>query len=170
MAVAQNTTRESKVNTAKASGRRSVRYNSIEDLLADAERLAKSPHRTIGNWSLGMILKHISDAYKMGLDGAAFMAPWPLRWYLRTFMKQRFLQGPMPAGFKLPKRAASLLPSETSPADGLAALQKVTSRWKSESQRAIHPALGNLTPAEWDQLELRHAELHMSFVLPESTG
>jgi hypothetical protein len=35
-------------------------------------------------------------------------------------------------------------------------------------RRSLHyPVFGKLTPEEWHQFHLRHAELHMSFVLPK---
>lgn len=37
---------------------------------------------------------------------------------------------------------------------------------KSDPSRALHPWFDELSTGEWDQFNLRHAELHMSFVHP----
>ena len=43
---------------------------------------------------------------------------------------------------------------------------QAVARWKKETKRAPSPLLGALTDQEAEQLQLRHAELHMSFLLP----
>jgi hypothetical protein len=167
MAVAEHAA-GSAIDTKRVAGRRQPHYNSVDDLLADAQKLAQSPHRTLGNWSLGMILKHLANTFTMGIDGGVPPAPWILRTIARTVMKRRMLRGPMPAGYKLPPSAArTLMAGPTSSEEGLAALRTAIGRWKTESKRSSHPFFGNLTPDEWTQLQLRHAELHMSFVVPE---
>ena len=60
------------VATKKVQGRRAVRYESLNDLLADAEQLAVQDIDTLGNWNLGQILKHISHALDSSIDGAGF--------------------------------------------------------------------------------------------------
>jgi hypothetical protein len=90
-----------------------------------------------------------------------------LRIVVRTFFKKRALRKMTP-GFHLPWRIARhMVPDETSDADGLDALRLSIRRWKTEPQRHPQPFFGKLTPGEWDQLVLRHAEMHMSFLLPK---
>lgn len=60
------------------------------------------------------------------------------------------------------------MPGETSIDEGLGALRAAVARYKQETKRSPHPALGKLTPGEWIQFHLRHAELHMSFATPKS--
>jgi hypothetical protein len=111
--------------------------------------------------------KHLAAGMNIGLDGATFRAPLLLRIVARTFVKKRALRKMTP-GFRLPGRIARhVVPDETSDADGLDALRLAIHRWKTESQRHPQPFFGTLTPGEWDQLVLRHAEMHMSFLLPK---
>jgi hypothetical protein len=154
------------VNTCKVSGRRQVRYQSLDELLADAERMATQPHRTLGNWSYGQILGHLAETCHMSIDGNRMKVPWPLR-LIGRLLRNRVLTKPMSAGFKLPRRmAAALVPGDMPTADGLAALRRGIERLRTETRRAPHLVFGPYTAAEWDQLHLRHAELHMSFVVP----
>lgn len=155
------------VNTRKVVGRREVRFESYHDLLHDAERLAAGDARLLGNWSLGQIFAHLSRNMEMSIDGASFKAPLPVRVVARLFMKQRFLQRPMPPGFRLPASAAEMLVAEaTETEQGLAALRSSVLRLQSETERAAHPLLGELSLNEWDRLHMRHAELHLSFAIP----
>lgn len=157
------------IDTKTTSGRRQVRYQSMDELLADAEHMAAGNSRTVGNWTLGQILHHIAIAINMGTEQAPMMFPAPVRFLARLLMKKRVTEGSLKAGFQVPKRFASrILPPPTSVPEGLDALRSAIARWKAIPARCIHPIFGPLTPTEWEKLELRHAELHMSFVVPES--
>lgn len=149
--------------------RRTVRYQSMAELLADAEQLAVSEHRTIGNWSLGQIFEHISKAITCSMDGFGFQAPWFSRVFIAPFVKNAMITKGMKPGFKLPKRAESLLPTPAVSTEvGLESLRQSIRRFDREPGRQPHPFLGPLASQEWISLMLRHAELHMGFVLPTS--
>ena len=160
-------TQSAQVDTKAVTGRRELHYRNLDELLADAEGLQGGGYRRLGNWSLGRMAKHLAVGMNIGLDGATFRAPLLLRIVARTFFKKRALRKMTP-GFRLPGRIAKhVVPEETSDADGLDALRLAIRRWTSESQRHPQPFFGPLTPDEWDQLVLRHAEMHMSFLLPK---
>lgn len=155
------------INTKQVTERREVRYESFDDLLQDAERLASGEVTTAGNWSFGQILEHLARAFHMTIDGANFGLPSPVQWALRTFMMKRFLRDGITPGFTIPKNArTTLLPAPVETEDGLRQLRDAVSRLKQESQRSINPVLGKITPDQSDTFQLRHAEMHMSFVKP----
>lgn len=151
------------VKTSKVQGRRQVHYNSYADLMADAEQLANARIKTLGNWSYGQILKHVAEATDSSIDGSGFVLPAPMRWIFSLLMKQKYLTQPLPAGFKAPKR---FQPQETSVEEGLILLRRAIARQDSEDHRAMHPAFGMISKDEWTQFNLRHAEMHMTFVVP----
>ena len=92
----------------------------------------------------------------------------PVRFVASRFLKKRMLRNGMPAGFRLKGRGAEILvPKDTSVEAGLEHLRRSVARMKSESQRSPHPAFGPLTLEESNLLQIRHAELHMSFVALE---
>lgn len=158
------------VDTKTAQGRRQVHYDSYDDLLADAERLAGGEVTMVGNWTLGQIFQHLAVAYNGAIDGLPFSVPWFVKFMARTFMKKRFLYKGMPSGFQIPdKHRGHFVADETTTTeDGLAALRAAVERLKTESHREPHPVFGELTRQEWDSFNLRHAELHMSFAVPAS--
>jgi hypothetical protein len=156
------------VDTAKVEGRRSLHFNTLDDISADVERLNQGKVRALGNWSPGQILKHLTAPMIWCLDGAPMRAAWHMR-IVGWFMKNRFLRNPMPAGFKLPEDFAKhAIPGETSWEDGLQGIRTALARMKAEPQRHPSPFLGELTRAQWEQLHCRHCELHLSFLVPES--
>jgi hypothetical protein len=156
------------VDTAKVAGRRTLKFNSLDEILADIEKLNQGNRRTLGNWSDGQILKHLTVPMAWCLDGAKLKAAWYMR-LMGWMIKNRFLRSPMPPGFKLPKDFAEHLEAPpTTWEDGLQVIRSTIARMKAEPQRFPSPFLGELTREQWDQLHCRHCELHLSFILPES--
>jgi hypothetical protein len=154
------------VNTAKVVGRRKLDYVSLEEVLADAEKLSSGPVKELGNWSAGQIFKHLANAFNGSIDGFTLKFPTPLR-FAAKLLKKRLIAGPMPAGFKLPgKEANSVIPGPTSTEQGLADLRAAVARLQHESRRAKHPMFGDITAEEWNKVHLKHASLHMSFLVP----
>ena len=157
------------VQTGKVTGRRVVAYESLDDVLMDAEKLVANPNvRMLGNWSLGQLLAHLAAAMHMSIDGSDHRPPWYIRLF-GPFLKPIVLKK-MSAGFQLPKPIADqLIPSQpVSPQEGFRLLQEAIKRFRADNTRKPHTAFGKLTGAEWHQLHLRHSELHMSFAVPGS--
>jgi hypothetical protein len=154
------------VNTAKVEGRRKLDYASLDEVLADADRLGSGPVRTLGNWSAGQIFRHLAIAYNGSIDGFTLTFPWYLRLMARLF-KNKLMNGPMPAGYNQSSdNAKSVVPGPTTTAEGLADLRAAVARLKREPHRAKHPMFGELDKEQWDKLHLKHANLHMSFLVP----
>ena len=152
------------INTKQVIGRRTLRFNSLDDVLADLDTLEGKPLKTLGNWSVGQILLHLAIPMNASLDGVKIPAPW----YLRLFaplVKGRLLKGKMPSGFKLPKAAAEvLIPGPASTEEGFAELRKAIARFKNNVPNVPHTFLGKLTLDEWNTIMCRHCELHLSFI------
>ena len=157
------------VSTKTVQGRGDVHYESFDDLLSEAEKFAAGSPRMLGNWTLGQMLGHLGRAMDSSIDGF----PWKIHWLMeilaKLFMRRILLEGPLPAGFKLSADSESKIvpPADTSVEEGLAALRAGITRQKSETKRVSHLALGELSLKDWERAHLRHAELHMSFVLPQ---
>ena len=157
------------VNTAKVPGRRDLHFNSLVAMLAEAQRLADAPRVTmLGNWTLGQVLGHLATTMHMSLDGSKVKAAWYLR-LVGPWLKKGLLSGPMPAGFRLPaKLARQMVPGEdVRVQEAMASFREAVERLKREEHRAPHVVFGRMTRAEWDRLHLRHAEMHLSFAVPE---
>lgn len=161
------------VNTRTVSNRRNLRYESLDDLLSDAERVTAEHVHAAGNWSVGQILQHLARTFDASIDGTDLRIPWIVRTGVRLlFNRKRLLTQPLRPGFRIPRKGeGQFLPdADVSPAEGLAALRTAVQRYRTESQRAEHPVFGQLTAEEWDQMHLRHAEMHMSFIVSDSTS
>jgi hypothetical protein len=156
------------IHTGKVKGRRQLRFETIDAMLADAGRLAEAPEtRMLGNWPLGTLLGHLAVAMNGSIDGIAFQAPWYIR-LIAPLIKRRILSKGLTPGFNLPKsREPSAFPAGLSSQEGIDRLRQAAARIQVEPMNAPHPVFGKLTQQEWLQLHLRHAEMHLSFAVPK---
>lgn len=150
--------------------RNRIAYPTFTHLLDDAQRLVDADAQTLGAWSLGQILEHLARAFDLscgrGLRLDPWTAPWGLRFLGRYVLKPWMLRRGMAPGFKLPAHVARILVSDPiSPAEALAHLRSSAAFVEHADSFPPHPVLGPMTPAEWRLFHLRHAELHMSFVV-----
>lgn len=155
-------------STALPLKRRTVSYRGYEMILADAERLAVGSYETVGNWSFGQILEHLAKSFESSIDGSGQKLSFPVRMFGGLFLKGRFLNHTLPSGFTFPGGSQSPFApaADTTTQAGLDALRRACQRCRTEKQRSFHPLFGRLDTPEWDRFNLRHAELHMSFVVP----
>ena len=156
------------VDTSKVQTRRSLTFHSLQEILADAERISAGPTKILGNWSPGQAFLHLATVMNQSIDGSDVKAPWFIR-VVGPLFKKKILSGPMKPGFKLPAAAANvLIPGPTSTEEGLAALRVAITRLENDPKRSVHPVLGALTDEEWLRLHLIHSALHLSFFSPQS--
>jgi hypothetical protein len=153
---------------AKAQ-RRELHFSSLNEILADAEQVLSKPHRTLGSWSGGQICQHLAKTMDVMLNDVTLRTPLVLR-ILGPMVKRFVLTRPMRPGFKLPSWAAStLLPAQVSDEEGLAHLRRSIGRLLACADLKPHPIFGKLTLDEAVRLHCRHAELHLSHIVPDHT-
>ena len=156
------------VNTAQVSGRRKLHFADFSQLLADVDYITTHSCHTLGNWSVGQILDHLAIAANTPFDGfGGFKASWFTRHLIIPFIKNNLLTKPMSAGFQIPQEATVMFPSpDATPLAGSAKLKEALARFSTELPKFPHPVLGDLAFQEWVAVTLRHAELHLSFIVP----
>jgi hypothetical protein len=158
------------IDTSKIPNRRQLHFDTTQDIADDVERLNQGKIKTLGNWSGGQILRHLSIVMDGSIDGAKARPPWPFRLLGRFFFKSRILTKGMTPGFQLKGQPARVLvPPATDWQEGLQIFRRAIQRQKTETKREPHPFLGPLTRDEWNRLHCRHAELHLSFLVPENS-
>ena len=153
--------------------RRTLRFDTIDDALAEAERLAAAERegrlRRAGNWTLGQTLGHLAAWANFALDGYpdSIRPPGPVRAILRLF-KGRVLKKGMTPGMRLGRHlpegtvGTDVVPTE----EGLRRFRDALRRLRATVPTIDNPVFGKLTHEEWVQLNLRHAELHLGFQVP----
>jgi hypothetical protein len=159
------------LDTGKVAGRRALRFESIDQVMAEVDRLAGAERagrlRRLGNWTLGQTLGHLAAWAEYGYTGSPLKVPFFIRWVLRL-RKRKFLYGPMRAGVKIPGvEGGTLATDPVSLDEGLGRFRRVLGRLKAEAPTAPSPVFGLLTHEESIAMNLRHAELHLGFLIPE---
>jgi len=158
------------VDTGKVAGRRMLRFESIDQAMAEVERLAEAERagrlRRLGNWTLGQTLGHLAAWAEYGYTGSPLRVPFFIKWILRL-RKRKFLYGPMRAGVKIPGVEGGTLATDPVPLDeGLGRFRRAMERLKTEAPTAPSPFFGPLTHEESIAMNLRHAEVHLGFLIP----
>lgn len=160
------------IDTGKVQGRRVLRFTSSAELFRDvdqlvaAERAGKLTH--LGNWTLGQTLGHLASWISYGFDGYPpnLKTPWWLR-LLMKFMKNKFMNSPLPAGFKISGIEGGTLGTDPLSTDeGLTRLKAAWARLDAGPPAKPNPVFGQLTHMEWKKLHLNHAALHLGFHKP----
>ncbi len=149
--------------------RRKIHFDSIDEAVADAERLAAGEVTTTGHYSFGQILDHLGRAMDT-ITGERTPPPvkLPLRLAVRV-VRPLMIRRTLPSGFKLPSKTQSLLWSseDIDVATGMKNWKESIERYK-RSELQPHPVFGKMTRQQHDQVQCRHSELHLSFVHPKT--
>ena len=152
-----------------AHERRKLRFQTMDDALAEAERLVAAERDgrlvQVGTWPLGQTLGHLATWTSFALDGypSSISPPAPVRWIGRLLRNRVINKGMMP-GMKIRNVPGGTLGLEPMSADeGLRRYRTALERLRGNAPTIANPVFGRLTHEQWIQLNLRHAELHLGF-------
>lgn len=158
-----------------AATRRALKFDTLDDVVRDAEGLLASGYDKAGYWDLAQMAGHLAAWLSYGMDGFP-KAPWVVRVILAVMRKtvgKRTLRnllasGTMPTGG--PTVPESVPDEGGDPAAAVAKLRETVERAKAHGG-PIHPSplFGGLTKDEWVRLNLVHAAHHLSFLVPKQS-
>lgn len=159
----------------KTSDRREVTFTTVDGMRADLDALMAAHERgtlrSTGNWTPGQVLEHIAKFWGYALDGfPPGKPPLLLRIIAQLLFKKGVRRGDTPPpGFKIPDKAAFLRPDDDVTFEqGMGELRAVIDRTEAGTRFIPEsPLFGPLTQDEWRNLQLGHARMHLSFLLPE---
>lgn len=159
------------IETGKVKDRRTLRFGTLDQALADAEKIAAADRagslRRLGNWTPGMVFSHVAAFASYPYDGyppALGKPPWIIRVILKM-RKNTYINKGLPAGIRIPKVDGGTVGVDNVPTDeGLRRLRAAFERMKKTPPCTPNVIFGPLSHDEWMQLQCRHAELHFSFL------
>ncbi len=152
--------------TEKPSGRRTLHFTNLDEVLADVD-LLRAGHHTVGNWSLAQICRHLADSFSGSMDGFGVRNHRVMRFLFgRRALRDALLHG-IATGFTVTERLtppADVVLDETS-----AELVRAIDRYKQHTgPMHFHPFFGRLSRSEWDRLHLVHSAHHLSFAIADA--
>lgn len=162
------------IDTGKVTDHRKLRFNTLDDLLAEVDRIVAADQagrlRRTGNWTAGQIFGHLAAWMNYSYEGypkGRARPPWFIRVYLRM-RKKSYMRDGMPRGVKIPGVEGGTFATEPlSTQEGAQRLRSVIQRAK-KGEPALHdsPAFGKMSEDDRITIQLRHAEAHLGFLKP----
>ncbi len=157
------------MNSTKVGTRRKLRFESIDELRAEVDRIVAAEQsgdlERLGNWSAGQMFGHVAAWINYSYDGYPFKLPWIVRVIVQTQLK-RFARKGLWAGVRLPwVKGGTYATEPLSTDEGTERLRAALARLESdEPAECDRQVFGPLSREDRIQLNLRHAELHLSFL------
>lgn len=158
---------EDKVDSKQVTGRRKLYFDSVDDIYRNAEKLAAGPHAQLGNWSLGEVCDHLVKSLDSATDDNQFRPNLLLR-TIGPLLRNRMVSQPMSPGFRMPVGMQPFfMPSADSSVDeSLPRLKIAVDRFKAADLPDRSPTFGKMSRDDWHNFHCRHAEMHLSFIVP----
>lgn len=146
---------------------RELSFSHLDEVVAEAERLASGEVHTIGQHTFGQILHHL--AVSQDVSTGRVTAPSPpffMKLMMPLIRRSVINNKPLKPGVKLPEKAESFFwpDQDFEVTEALQKYKDSTAYYKANGPLDIHPVFGKLTRQEADQLNCQHAALHLGFV------
>lgn len=154
---------------ANKADRRELKFQNLAEVLAEIERLASGDVRTTGSHSFGQILNHLTLSQDVAVGRCEAPVPPLIIRLVMPLMKRMVINSkPLNPGVKLPASGESFFwpDKEFDVATAVSDFRASVEYYNSHSPLERHPFFGKITKAECDELNCRHAALHLSFVHP----
>jgi hypothetical protein len=161
------------VDTRRVAHRRAVHFQTMDDLVAEVERLVAAGKagkvQPLGNWSPAQVLWHIGKLIECSFDGFPFRYRRGPRWTMRLLrlVSWRLLIAlAFRPGFTNPPEAALLEPEPSLSLESAAVYLRaqIARIHNGEQMTQACSVDGPYSDEQWIYIHLRHAELHLSFL------
>lgn len=160
---------------AKAELARTLRFDSLDEVLAEARKIAEQPDApTRGRWSASENIWHVARYLQASVEGYPFKVPILFK-VIGPLMKNRMTTKTMSPGYNSPKAIASEMepqnidPGLTQMDPAVALLDEWVGQANAQGFIPRNPAFGKMNTRQWVALHCRHAELHFGLIeIPQS--
>jgi hypothetical protein len=148
------------------SERRQLSFQSLDEAVAEAERLASGQTRTTGNHTFAQIVEHLATTLDVGTGKIVGPRPPLMIRLLMPLMKGMILNRPVKPGLKLPKDAESFFwpDVDVDLTTAMAHMRESVQYFQTNGPLAVHPLFGRVSPEQILALNCSHFAMHLSFV------
>jgi hypothetical protein len=155
------------------SARRELKFDSLDDVVRDAEHLLAVGYDKAGNWSLAQCCGHLANWFRYQTDGfpPAPLLLRPVFWVIRntvgkSMARKMLAGGTMKPG--MPTIPQSVVQPGGDDAAAVAELRETIRRWRDYAG-PLHPSplFGGNSKDNWLKGHLIHCAHHLSFLIPK---
>lgn len=152
--------------------RRKLTFASLDEVVADAEKLLVGGYDRAGNWDLAQVAGHLANWLSYPVEGfpKVPLLLRPVAWLLRATAGRRMRDSILASGFAPGTRTVpeTVPPPGGDPAEAVAKLKRAAEQLKAHTG-PIHPSplFGRMDKDTAVRLQLRHCEHHLSFLIPK---
>lgn len=148
--------------------RRELSFSSLDEAVADAERLAGGDVRTTGNHTFGQIVEHLARTHDMATGKTTGPKPAFFMRLIMPFVKGKILNSPAKPGFKLPSHMETFFwpNGDVDIEQAIRHLKQSVENYNANGPLAVHPIFGKATAEQVLRLNCNHCAMHLSFVHP----
>ena len=144
--------------------RRGLRFSSVDEMIADTERLRAGPYDRAGQWDLAMILDHLAKSMGAPFNAGTKNLPWPTAPVAR-FVMHWFARREVYPEIKFPA------PNSIQPVPGMA-LEPVYAEFLRTARQVQNasgeminwPPIGAVPLEDFRKIQLLHGAHHLSFL------
>ena len=143
--------------------RSDLTFACLDDVMTDVERLM-ARHVTVGQWSLGQILNHLTTAIRLTLEGHR-RSTEPTREQEVT-RRYFFRSSKFPEGMEIPLPILNPQLDRDINIEAIALRETIARFVSFDGELPAHPRLGPLTKEQWSRFHCMHCAHHLSFAVP----
>ena len=146
--------------------RRYLDLRSLDDVIAEVQRLRDGGYTALGKWNLSQMGDHLSETIRVGIDGDEKRLPWILRkvaWHVlaRARRTRRMLNGAPTVPRLIPEPLEADDPAKID--NLIAALEEAR-----DFPGPLPPYVlcDGLSLEQWKDLMVVHSQHHLGFLIP----
>ena len=151
---------------AKPQRARQLRFETLDDILAEARKIAANPNApSNGAWTPAQNVWHVGRFLKAGVEGYPAKVPLFLK-LIGPLLKKQFTTKGFNPGIKLPAQAANhmVAPADTTMDQAMDMFESAVAGAKAKGFLPKNPMMGKMTQQQWIDLHCRHAEMHFGMI------
>ena len=149
--------------------RRELRFQNLDEVVAEVERLASGEVRTTGNHTFGQILNHLALSHDVATGRVQAPPPPFFMKLMMPLMKRMVINSkPLKPGVKLPAKGEAFFwpDKDFDVPTAVDYFKQSVDYYQANGPLEKHPFFGKISKADCDELNCRHAALHLGFVHP----
>ena len=148
--------------------RRPLTIEKVMQIMPEVRRLLPG-HRTIGQWTLAQICRHLADSFHGSMDGLDLSRHRIKRFFMAKQMLRHAIEHGIPRNYLVDPQLTP--PPGLDLDDSVDALCEAIDRYVRHNGRLhAHPLFGRMDRPTWDRVHCIHSAHHLSFAIPDTTN